>query len=74
MLDQDAVKMIHGIEAQIKSLKHHLGVTDESDLDELNEDDTVEEPMVKEVGRGRKKRTVPTIGKAVKGQEEESDL
>ena len=69
MKDQDLVKMVHGLEAQIKSLKHHLGISDESDEPDL--DDTVEEPMVHEVGRGRKKRTVPTMGKAAKGEEEE---
>ena len=71
-MDKETIKKIKLLEGQLKDLKAHLGITDEdSDLDELNEDDTVEEPMVHEVGRGRKKRTVPTLGKAAKGEEEE---
>lgn len=69
MQDQDLVKMVHGLEASIKSLKHHLGMEDE--YSEPDEDDLEAKPMIKEVGRGRKKRSVPTLGKAPKAEEEE---
>ena len=62
MHDQDVVKMIHGLEAQIKSLKHHLKISDEPE--EL-EEEMESVPMTHEVGRGRKKRTVPTMGKSM---------
>lgn len=62
MKDQDLVKMVHGLESQIKSLKHHLGIADES---EAMEEEMESVPMSHEVGRGRKKRTVPTLGKSM---------
>lgn len=71
MHDQDVVKMIHGLEAQIKSLKHHLKISDEPE--EL-EEEMESVPMSHEVGRGRKKRVVPTMGKAQKGEEEDTEL
>lgn len=65
MSDPDLVKMVHGLEASIKSLKHHLGISESPSQAELDEGSEPAEPAIKEVGRGRKKRTVPTIGKSM---------
>ena len=71
MSDPDLVKMVHGLEASIKSLKHHLGIADSASQEELDAESAPAEPMSKEVGRGRKKRSVPTLGTEKVEEEEE---
>ena len=54
---------IKGIEMELENLKRHAGLSmDIGEEDDLNEE--VGEPETKQVGRGRKKRTVPTLEKA----------
>jgi hypothetical protein len=51
---------IAGIEKELENLKAHAGLP----MDTGEEDSYEEEPQeTKQVGRGRKKKTVPTLGK-----------
>jgi len=53
---------IAGIESELENLKAHAGISMDT-----GEEDSYEEPKTREVGRGRKKKTIPSIA------EEESE-
>lgn len=71
MADPEIAKAIKRVEGELKTLKKLAGVKDDPD-EELEELEKEPVEMTREVGRGRKKRTVPSLG----GQlgDEEADL
>ena len=56
---------IKGIEMELENLKRHAGLPMDTGEEESYSDEEVGEPETKQVGRGRKKRTIPTLGEEV---------
>jgi hypothetical protein len=52
---------IAAIEKELENLKSHAGLPMDTGEEDSYEEETAE-PETKQVGRGRKKRTVPTMG------------
>lgn len=59
---------IAAIERELDNLKAHAGLPSDTgeEADDLSEE--VGEPETKTIGRGRKQRTVPTLGEGLMGK------
>ena len=55
---------IKGIEMELENLKRHAGLPMDTGEEESYPDEESGETGTRQVGRGRKKRTVPTLEKA----------
>lgn len=62
---------IKGIELELENLKRHAGLSPDSGEEESYP--VEEEPETKTVGRGRKQRTVPTLGEGFMGNSKKEE-
>ena len=65
---------IKELSLSIKHLKQMAGITDDEKDEDLEDTDMDVAPPTKEVGRGRKKRTVPTLEGQFKKPEDDEEM